>query len=49
MIESGGVDIYDISNALGHSSLSVTQNYIREGFKRKRADEISETLARKFS
>lgn len=43
------VNLYDISLSLGHSSLKVTENYLKSGFDTKRIDYLSDKLNDKFS
>lgn len=39
---------YDIQLALGHSSLRITENYIKKGFKSDRTESIGELVSSKF-
>ncbi len=42
------VNLYDISQSLGHASLSITQNYIQSGFNTNKVDYINTTMSEKF-
>lgn len=42
------VNLYDISQSLGHASLSITQNYIQSGFNTDKVDYINTSMSQKF-
>jgi len=43
-----GYHTRDISHILGHSSLSITDNYVKSGFRNKRTDNIIEDIGQKI-
>ena len=42
------VNLYDISQSLGHANITITQNYISSGFNLEKLDYINKQLATKF-
>lgn len=42
------VNLYDVSQSLGHSSLSITQSYIQSGFNTGKIDYINKTMSQSF-
>ena len=42
------VNLYDLSQSLGHSSISITENHIKSGFNLSRIDDINKKLSNKF-
>ncbi len=42
------VNLYDISQSLGHSSITITQNYISNGFNIAKTDYLNNELSQKY-
>jgi integrase len=42
------VNLYDISQSLGHSSLKITENYLRGGFNIEKIDYLNNTISKKY-
>jgi integrase len=40
------VNLYDISQSLGHSSIAITQNYINNGFSREKVDYLNREFSK---
>ena len=40
MLNLDGVSIYDISESLGHSSIAITDEYLKTGFRKDKTDDI---------
>jgi site-specific recombinase XerD len=48
LLELGNVSIYDISNLMRHSSLQITEQYLRRNFDPKKLDDLNFTLQDKY-
>jgi len=48
ILKMDGVNIYDISLALGHSDIKITENYLRSGFTLEKLDGLSTNLSDRF-
>lgn len=48
MLTMKDVNLYDLSQSLGHASISITQNYISSGFNLDKLDEINKVLSQQF-
>ena len=42
------VNLYDISQSLGHKNITITQNYISSGFNNKKIDYLNKELSNRF-
>ncbi len=42
------VNLYDISQSLGHSSLKITENYLRGGFNIEKIDYLNNTISKRY-
>ena len=42
------VNLYDISQSLGHANITITENYIRSGFNIEKVDYINKDLSQKY-
>jgi len=49
LLKMKGVNLYDISQSLGHTSLKTTENYIRNGFNVEKIDYLSKEISLKFN
>lgn len=48
MLTMNDVNLYDLSQSLGHSSIAITQNYINSGFNKDRVDHLNREFSRQF-
>ena len=48
MLTMKDVNLYDLSQSLGHSSIAITQNYINSGFNKDRVDHLNREFSSKF-
>lgn len=48
LLTMNDVNLYDLSQSLGHSSITITQNYISNGFNLEKVDYINNELAKQF-
>ena len=48
MLNLEGINIYDISKALGHSSIAITNEYLRTNFQKHRTDNINKEFIDSF-
>jgi hypothetical protein len=44
LLNMDNVNLYDISQSLGHKNITITQNYIRTGFNNKKIDYLNKDL-----
>jgi integrase len=49
LLESGDASVFDISKMLGHSSLLITEIYLKENFDNNRLDVLSDTLQNRYA
>lgn len=49
MLNIDGVSVYDISESLGHSSIAITDEYLKTGFKKKKTDDIQRQFEKSIS
>ena len=49
LLKMDNVNLYDISQSLGHSSIKITQNYLTSGFNTEKTDYLSNNLSDRFS
>lgn len=49
IVMNSGASTMDVSKALGHSSLSVTDEYLKTGFNNGRTDEVLKSLGGQFN
>lgn len=47
LLNMDNVNLYDISQSLGHKNITITQNYIRTGFNNKKIDYLNKDLDNK--
>jgi hypothetical protein len=43
------VNLYDVSQSLGHSNIKVTENYIKSGFNIDKIDYLNKSISKKYS
>ncbi|PVW12391.1 hypothetical protein DDV96_14850 [Marixanthomonas spongiae] len=48
MLNLDGINIYDISKALGHSSIAITNDYLKANFQKDRTDQINKDFINSF-
>lgn len=48
LLRLDNVNLYDISQSLGHSSIKITENYLRNGFNIEKVDYLNNTISRKY-
>lgn len=48
LLQMDGINLYDISKSLGHSNLSITENYIKSGFNLQKIDDINRMTSNLF-
>jgi integrase len=49
LLRMDNVNLYDISQSLGHSSIKITENYLASGFNTEKTDYLSNNLSDRFS
>ena len=49
LLKMKGVNLYDISQSLGHTSLKTTENYVMSGFNVEKIDYLSKEISLKFN
>ncbi len=47
LLNMDNVNLYDISQSLGHKNITITQNYIQSGFNNKKIDYLNKDLDKK--
>ena len=47
LLNMDNVNLYDISQSLGHKNITITQNYIQSGFNSKKIDYLNKDLDKK--
>jgi integrase len=47
LLNMDNVNLYDISQSLGHKNISITENYIQSGFNNKKIDYLNKDLDKK--
>jgi integrase len=47
LLNMDNVNLYDISQSLGHKTITITQNYIQSGFNNKKIDYLNRDMANK--
>ena len=47
LLNMDNVNLYDISQSLGHKNITITQNYIQTGFNNKKVDYLNKEMANK--
>ena len=47
LLNMDNVNLYDISQSLGHKKITITQNYIQSGFNNKKIDYLNKDLDKK--
>lgn len=48
LLRLDNVNLYDISQSLGHSSIKITENYLRSGFNIEKVDYLNNSISKKF-
>lgn len=48
LLEIDNVNLYDISQSLGHKNITITQNYISSGFNQKKVDYLNKELSDRY-
>jgi integrase len=49
LLKMNGVNLYDISQSLGHTNLKTTENYIMGGFNVEKIDYLSKEISTKYN
>lgn len=49
LLRMDNVNLYDISQSLGHSSIKITENYLTSGFNIEKIDYLNKSISNKFS
>jgi integrase len=49
LLKMKGVNLYDISQSLGHTSLKTTENYVMSGFNVEKIDYLSKEISTKYN
>lgn len=49
LLKMDGVNLYDISQTLGHTSLKTTENYVMSGFNIQKIDYLSKEISSKYN
>ena len=49
LLNTKGVNLYDISQSLGHKNLKTTENYVKSGFNVEKIDYLSKEISLKFN
>ena len=47
LLNMDNVNLYDISQSLGHKNITITENYLQSGFSSKKIDYLNKNLDRK--
>jgi integrase len=48
LLRLDNVNLYDISQSLGHSSIKITENYLRNGFNIEKVDYLNNTISKRY-
>jgi integrase len=48
LLRLDNVNLYDISQSLGHSSIKITENYLRNGFNIEKMDYLNNSISKKY-
>jgi len=48
LLRMDNVNLYDVSQSLGHSSIKTTENYIRSGFNTEKLDYLNNSVSRRY-
>lgn len=48
LLRLDNVNLYDISQSLGHSSIKITENYLRSGFNIEKMDYLNNSISKKY-